>query len=286
MEWIAGMVAIIGVAGVIIWIGLILLIVGIFAGMLEPLIGGIVLAIGVVLFVGGLLYAVPAYFNGDQVDLYERAYLDYSTRWGEVADHSETADDLATNLGVERLYATCVAVGSGVEDVSIQREHSPNVHDMELLGVSCDTIGSYHGSAGEQLGDAPLNDLSRRAGIEGVTAAVNGQRSGTAPIIIGEAPEPTPELSWWQKRTTRKRPLRKVAEELQSETIELDTELKRLTTINTLLADEYADLRQANIALKLELAAGTPSDASVSKVLLLLKRPPLSNQLQVPGVGG
>ena len=73
-----------------------------------------------------------------------------------------------------------------------------------------------------------------------------------------------------------------MAEDLQNQTLDLDHELDHLATIITLLADEYEDLRRANLVLTSEISQGETSESSIEKVLLLLDRPPLAEQLQAP----
>ena len=236
--------------------------------------------IGLVLIV----FIAPAcgYCNGNQVAQYERAHADYSQLRARWSDEIWTANGLAADLGIERLYATCSVLASDSNQISIQREHAPNVHEMELLGVTCDSISDLHNSAVTQNADYTLLELSRRAGIEGVTAAVNGQRTNTRPKPLSVDPGPAPELTYWEKRTTKARPLRKMAEGLQNQTLGFHQELDNLETINKLLTDEYADLRRANLVLTSEIAQRAPSEGSIEKVLLLLDHPPLAEQLQAP----
>lgn len=191
-------------------------------------------------------------------------------------------NEVAVNLGVERLYATCLVAGSDSAHRSIPREHIPNVHDMELLGVTCDSVSDLHDSTVTENADQPVLELSRRAGIEGVVAAVDGQRTNIAPEPLATAPGLAPELNFLQKRTTRKGPLRETAEDIQNQTIDLDQDLDNLATIKTLLADEYSDLRRANLALKSSISAGMPNESNLERTLLLLDRPPLAEHLQAP----
>lgn len=282
MEWLASIIGVIGVGGFIFCIGLILVVLGLAGILVEPITGGIAIAVGAIVAIGALLYAILAFLNGDQVDLYEKAHADYSelrVRW---SDEMWAANGLSADLGAERLYATCSVVASDSAQISIQREHASNVHEMELFGVTCDSLSDLHDSAGIRNADYALIELSRRSGIEGVTAAVNGQRTNIRLKPLSVDPGPAPELTFWEKRTTRKRPLRKMAEDLQNQTLDLDQELDHLATIITLLADEYEDLRRANLVLTSEISQGAPSESSIEKVLLLLDRPPLAEQLQAP----
>lgn len=222
----------------------------------------------------------PAYLNGNEVDLYEMAYTDHSRLRTELLSSLETSNSTATDLGIERLYATCTVANVDNDYPSAARMHIATVHDMELLGVTCESVSEAHGSGRDNGTNPELLELSRRAGIEGVSDAVNHQRTNIRLEPLASDPGPAPELDWWDKRTTRKKPLRKIGQDIQNQILDLDQELKRLEHINGLLADEYADLRLANLTAKLEAAEKSPTEATIKRLALLLERPTLAEQIQ------